>query len=248
MEKWEQDLAELTPRAVVLREWLDPLPVRGTRAKGPLMLEEAGQPKAGKTCQKKLVHQFFRRAPVSMQVNALPEGPEELLGYREEPRYTYQNLLYSLKQVFEGPLSTYYHLDVLDRGPVDAAAWFYCHEGHGVISAEERDVVTAFVLSPRILSDLDGCVIVICDPKVSLAREASVALSAKPGRYMNEEMLGRLNRAYRTVYGLVKDRVPTLLLDTTDEGPKESTVRVIRHIVECGERRMAREKLDPSGS
>jgi hypothetical protein len=241
VERWEEELAELTPRAVALREWLDPLPARGTRATSPIEAELAGLPKGGKTSLKKLLHQFFRRAPVSMQVNALPEGPEELLGYREEPRYTYQNLHYSLGQILADPLSTYYHLDLLDRGPVDSAAWFYCHEERGVITAEERDIAVAFILSPRLLSDLDGCVVVICDPKVSLAREATVALSPKPGRYMNEEMLGRLNRAYRTVYEIVKGRLPTLLLDTTNEGPKESAVRVIRHIIECGERRMKRE-------
>lgn len=246
MERWEEELAELTPRAVALREWLDPLPVRGTRARRPNMVEEAGPPKAGKSSLKKLLHQFFRRAPISMQVNALPEGPEELLGYREEPRYTYQNFRYALAQLLDDPLSTYFHLDILDRGPVDAAAWFYCHEERGVIPAEERDIAVAFALSPRILADLDGCVIVICDPKVSLAREATVALSPKPGRYMNEEMLGRLNRAYHMVYEIVKDRLPTLLLDTTSESPKESAVRVIRHIIECGERRMAREKTNTS--
>lgn len=247
MERWEEELVELTPAAVAMREWLDTLPLRGKRALRPFIVSFPGQAKAGKTNVKKLVHQFFRRGPVSMEVNALPEGPEVLLGYREEPRYTLQNLLYGLRNLLDAPLSTHFHLDLIERGPIDSAAWFRWNCERRLISEEERDIWTAFALSPRLLADMDGCVIFVCDPMVSLAREAAVALSSKPGRYMNEEALALSNRVNREVYKMVKDRVPTLLLDTTNEGPKESAVRVIRHIVECGERRMARERPAASG-
>lgn len=192
------DFPELRQKAEVVLKTLEENP-----SERPIFVEFSGTPKSGKSTCIEIVAHFFRR--VGFRVLAPTEGASKRTPYYLKDDWVAFNTWsasYALTHILEGLYSSdKYHLAILDRGLFDALAWFQLllDRGQDEITPQECEQIHNFLLIEKWRSVIDHVFLFKADPATSLERENRFTLINEPGRAMNPQALGELNRAYYAV-------------------------------------------------
>lgn len=163
-----------------------------------VVVEFAGNPKAGKTSTIEIIEHFFKR--MGFKVWAPTEGAAKRTPYhlkRDLVAFNTWTLNYAISEI----LVAYYNVDhhdlvILDRGPFDSLAWMRLLKEKDELSREELEVFEQFALHPRWSKLFAKVYLFRCDPKISLERETESKLTQQPGTAMNEMMLADLLKQY----------------------------------------------------
>jgi thymidylate kinase len=206
---------------------------------GPLVVEFAGSPKAGKSTSIDILAHFFKR--MGFKVWAPTEGASKRTPYhlrRDLVAFNTWTLNYAVSEL----LVAYHnvdrpHLVVLDRGPYDSLAWMGLLKDREELKEDEFSVFKRFATLPR-WADLIGRLYLFrCDPDVSLEREHASKLTRLPGTAMNLEMLKALLEKYDKLSANVPPRRLKEVKTTRETTPFATSFELAEDLIALLEKR-----------
>lgn len=167
----------------------------------PWIVEFAGMPRSGKSeCIATAAH-FLRRTdhPVLAPFEGASQAPEYLK--HDLTLYNSWTASYAIRQIIEGSnlrAPSKYDFVLLDRGLLDATAWFHHLEDEkdDPLDEADRKTLTDFICLEHWRRLVSQVFVFLCSPETSLKRELTSKLITKEGLIQNEDTLGRLRQAY----------------------------------------------------
>lgn len=199
----------------------------------PYVVEVSGVPKAGKTKNIEIVSHLLRRK--DLLVHTPPEGPEVVAkSYNRISPVLYNVALahYTVDVLLRWAFDHHIDLLILDRGPLDRICWYEALAARGDIANEEAAVNINY-LNQSIIRNMIRCrVLLVCEPEVSLRREAKDKLTVKEGGFVNKSLLDILHASFPATFKRFTDGSKGCLIDTTHQSPLDTALEILDFIYE----------------
>jgi hypothetical protein len=157
------------------------------------VIEFAGTPKAGKSTSVEAIRHFFTRHDfrVHVLIERASVCPIPMKGHLFFNTWCAGTMLADLI----ANVDTATDIIILDRGIFDALVWLTLQRQRHELTADEAQVIEAFLLLDRWRSLIDLAVVMSVPADEAMARENSQRISPKPGSIMNPEVLGNITAA-----------------------------------------------------
>ena len=216
---------------------------RRERLARPFIIEITGLPDSGKSTVLKRIDVFLRRQENGGQECKILIPQEGTKTVRNIPRTAIQHSVaasnYVLQILLQQSYSTDYDLLFFDRGLYDAWCFIEWLRQKRKLGQEESNCFKSFFTSEGWLKNIDLCFFVMCDPKITIARNKKDAfLTKKTGIRTNPKVVAELYYAFMTGYNRFKDQgAPVALVDTTNLDVGQATRKVLIQILEEFERK-----------
>lgn len=170
------------------------------------VIEFAGTPKSGKSTSVEAIRHFFSRQ--DFQVHVLIERasvcPIPMKGHLFFNTWCAATMLAELI----ANVDTETDIIIVDRGIFDALVWLTLQRQRHEVTADEAQIIEAFLLLDRWRSLIDLAVVMNVSPVEAMTREINNRISSKPGSIMNPEVLANISasvekavREYRASFG-----------------------------------------------
>jgi predicted NUDIX family phosphoesterase len=168
------------------------------QARGPIVVEFAGLPKAGKTTTISQVHAFLRRCGFRTEI-VVERASVCPIKDKKHFNFNVWTACTTLTQVLEKtqapPRADDPDILILDRGVFDSICWFDVMSGLSRVRRSDKERIEEFLLCEDWRARISGVVMMMADPKEALERERGLLpVEGAGGSIMNEEVLKQMRR------------------------------------------------------
>lgn len=224
-------MPELSKLIVKIEERAKKLTASLPLASRAFVIEFAGTPKSGKSTTVEAIRHFFSRS--GFRVHVLVERaslcPIPMKGHLFFNTWCASTMLAELLE----EVDTDTDIIIVDRGIFDALVWLTMQKDRGELTADEFQIIEAFLLLDRWRDLIDLAVVMNVDASEAIKRENAQRISEKIGSIMNEEVLGRLSEAVKKAVRTYSGRFGGIIdHETSGMGVKESSAMLAEKIID----------------
>lgn len=192
-----------------------------SQARGPIVVEFAGLPKAGKTTTISQIHAFFKRCGFRTEV-VVERASVCPIKDKKHFNFNVWTACTTLTQVLEKTQAPQRSDDpdvlILDRGVFDSICWFDVMSGLARIRREDKEKIEGFLLCEDWRARISGVVLMVSDPQESLDRERGLLpVEGAGGSIMNEEVLRQMRRVIEGTASRLSGHFKIASFDTSSQ-------------------------------
>lgn len=203
----------------------------GDRPPGPIVVEFAGTPRAGKTSA---MHSLMRLLQHRHRIVHLVEERAQLspVPSSEHPRFNLWTATTTTSLIIQ---AMYSEADVVlvDRGLFDSLCWLDWYRNSKRLSHQDADVIDRFLCVAPLRHLTNLVLVMTVDPVVAVRRERATWQQGSPkgtGPIINAGTLTELNDSIAATVSRHSDKFTLQQIDTTHMNPSE-TVHTIARVV-----------------